>query len=270
MATATNEALANALAALESSAATAELSWATDLFGALNVIDENAALRRALTDPSREPEARAGLVRTLFGERIGDKAREVLEGLARSRFSTERDLGDTLELVAAITATTVAEKADGAAGLDKLQTELLGFVDLVASDHELQWALTDPQAPFDAKVELAQKLVPQASDVTRTLLAQAVSHPRGLRPTALVERFAEVAAHRQQRFIATVSVTRPLTDSQRERLQAGLNSMYGRELRLNEVIDPAVVGGVRIVVGDEVVDATAASRLADLRRKLAS
>ena len=46
--------------------------------------------------------------------------------------------------------------------------------------------------------------------------------------------------------------------------------MYGRELRLNEVIDPAVVGGVRIVVGDEVVDATAASRLADLRRKLAS
>ena len=85
----------------------------------------------------------------------------------------------------------------------------------------------------------------------------------------LVQRFAELAAKRQQRWIATVSVTRPLTQTQLDRLQAGLNAMYGRELKVNLNVDPSLIGGIRVQVGDEVLDASVLARLGQLQRQLA-
>ena len=74
---------------------------------------------------------------------------------------------------------------------------------------------------------------------------------------------------RQQRWIATVSVTRPLTQTQLARLQAGLNAMYGRELKINVNVDSALIGGIRVQVGDEVLDASVITRLGELQRQLA-
>ena len=84
-----------------------------------------------------------------------------------------------------------------------------------------------------------------------------------------VDRFIELVALRQERWIANVSVTRPLSDEQFARLQAGLNALYGRDLKINVNLEPSLVGGVRVKVGDEVVDATAVTRLSELRRKMA-
>jgi F-type H+-transporting ATPase subunit delta len=44
---------------------------------------------------------------------------------------------------------------------------------------------------------------------------------------------------------------------------------YGRDVSLNTVVDPSVVGGIRIQIGDDVIDASVSSRLADLRQRLA-
>jgi len=101
------------------------------------------------------------------------------------------------------------------------------------------------------------------------LISQAVSAPRGLKPTTLVQRFVELVAKRQQRWIAEVSVARPLTQDRLSRLQTGLDRLYGRELKINVNVDPSLVGGVRVQVGDEVVDSSVITRLAELRRKLA-
>jgi F-type H+-transporting ATPase subunit delta len=245
----------------------ADLSLSSELFDVLGLLDANASLRRALTDPSREAEAKQALVKQLLGSQVGASTLSVLGALVASRWSNERDLGDTLEHLAALAAVAVAER-DGAKGLDDLQSQLLGFVDLVNADHDLLWAFEDRSASAQAKAELASKLVPDASAAARSLITRAVTDPRGLRPTDLVERFAQVAARRQRRWIATVSATRPLTDEQANRLLAGLNALYGRELRLNVVIDRSLVGGLRVEVGDEVVDATAATRLAELRRRI--
>lgn len=267
MAATTSESRDRALTALEAKLGGADLSLSQELFSVLGVLDSNAALRRALTDPSGTAEAKQALVKQLFAGKVSEDAVEITAALAAERWSTERDLGDTLEELAATVATAVAER-QGTQGLDDLQAQLLGFNDAVAANHDLQWALEDRTAPAASKVALAEKLVPGASDVARSLIAQAVSAPRGLRPTALVERFVQAVAKRQRRWIATVSVTRPLTDEQKSRLEAGLNKAYGRDLRLNVVQDPSLVGGLRVEVGDDVVDASAATRLAELKRRL--
>jgi F-type H+-transporting ATPase subunit delta len=274
MAGVSSESLATGLAELEAKLPTASLQLAKELFGILGMVDSSAGLRRALTDPSRNGDEKSALVRQLVGGKVSADAAEIAGGLASSRWATARDIGDALETLAATVVISVAENksavsASGISGLEELENDLFSFNQAVASNHEVQRALSEPQASAAAKATLAERLVPGASEEAKVLITQAVTQPRGIRPTRLVERFAELAAKRQQRWIATVSVTRPLTATQLARLQAGLNALYGRELKVNVNVDPALIGGIRVQVGDEVLDASVITRLGELQRQLA-
>ncbi|WP_427130575.1 F0F1 ATP synthase subunit delta [Pseudarthrobacter sp. S9] len=274
MAGVSSESLAAALVALEAKLPNASLQLAKELFGILGTVDSSAGLRRALTDPSRSGDEKSALVKQLFGGKVSADAAEIASGLASSRWASARDIGDALETLAASVVIAVAENksavsASGLTGLESLENDLFAFNHAVESNHEVQRALSEPQASPAAKIALAEKLVPSASEEAKVLIGQAVSQPRGLKATKLVGRFAELAAKRQQRWIATVSVTRPLTETQTGRLQAGLDALYGRELKINMNVDPALIGGIRIQVGDEVVDASVLARLGQLHRQLA-
>ncbi|MDQ0922924.1 F-type H+-transporting ATPase subunit delta [Pseudarthrobacter sp. W1I19] len=266
--------LATALAELEAKLPTASLQLAKELFGILGMVDSSAGLRRALTDPSRNGDEKSALVRQLVGGKVSADAAEIAGGLASSRWANARDIGDALETLAATVVISVAENksavsASGISGLEELENDLFSFNQAVASNHEVQRALSEPQASAAAKATLAERLVPGVSEEAKVLITQAVTQPRGIKATRLVERFAELAAKRQQRWIATVSVTRPLTQTQLARLQAGLNALYGRELKVNVNVDPALIGGIRVQIGDEVLDASVITRLGELQRQLA-
>jgi F-type H+-transporting ATPase subunit delta len=274
MAGVSSESLTAALVALEAKLPFASLQLAKELFGILGTVDSSAGLRRALTDPSRSGDEKSALVKQLFGGKVSADAADIAGGLASLRWASARDIGDALETLAATVVIAVAENksavsASGISGLEELENDLFSFNQAVASSHEVQRALSEPQASAAAKAALAEKLVPGVSEEAKVLITQAVTQPRGIKPTRLVERFAELAAKRQQRWIATVSVTRPLTPTQLARLQAGLNAMYGRELKVNVNVDPALIGGIRVQVGDEVLDASVITRLGELQRQLA-
>jgi F-type H+-transporting ATPase subunit delta len=68
--------------------------------------------------------------------------------------------------------------------------------------------------------------------------------------------------------VATVRVARPLADGDRQRLADVLARTYDRQIHLNVVVDPEVIGGIRVEIGDDVIDGTVASRLDDARRRL--
>lgn len=269
-----SESLTTALTQLEAKLPLASLQLAKELFGILGTVDSSAGLRRALTDPSRTGDEKSALVKQLVGGKVSAEAADIAGGLASSRWASARDIGDALETLAATVVIAVAENksavsASGISGLEELENDLFSFNQAVASNHEVQRALSEPQASAAAKTGLAQKLHPGAGEEAKVLIAQAVSQPRGIKATRLVARFAELAAKRQQRWIATVSVTRPLTETQFARLQAGLNSLYGRELKINITVDPELIGGIRVQVGDEVLDASVITRLGQLHRQLA-
>jgi F-type H+-transporting ATPase subunit delta len=66
-----------------------------------------------------------------------------------------------------------------------------------------------------------------------------------------------------------VTAAVPLSDVQKERLGASLARMVGRQVHLNIDVDPAVLGGVRIQIGDEIIEGTIASRMDGARQGLA-
>ena len=111
---------------------------------------------------------------------------------------------------------------------------------------------------FDGKVQPA----------TLLLVGQAVSGAHGShRPRAGgvpaprgrgQEREARHRAHRSR-----------ARDCERDRLAKALSKQYGTAVHLQVVVDPDVVGGLRVEIGDDVIDGTVSSRLEDAQRKLA-
>src|SRR5699024_1339864 len=76
------------------------LELGTELFAVVDVLDGSPALRRALTDPGREPGDKAQVVADLLGGKSSEPVVDLLAGMARSRWSAEGDIADALSVLA--------------------------------------------------------------------------------------------------------------------------------------------------------------------------
>ncbi|MFE2656612.1 MULTISPECIES: F0F1 ATP synthase subunit delta [unclassified Brevibacterium] len=237
------------------------------LLGVVGVLADNLGLRKALADSSESAEKKQGLLRAVFGAQVPESALTIASVAVGQRWARTQDFVTSLE-VAGVTAIAAAAQELGQLG--QVEEEIFRFARLLESDHELSRAL-DSDAGADAKRALVENLLAgKASPDTITLVEHAAVHPRGLRVAIALDHFSDILAARQQRSVADVTVAKPLTPAQTERLAAALAANYGRELVLNVQVDPEVLGGVRVQVGDEVMNSTVADRLAEVHRKLAS
>ncbi len=239
---------------------------AGDLFGVTGALDSSASLRRALVDPSRDSAAKRGLVQGLFGSKISAAAASVLNALVAAHWADDQDLGDATETLA-VEALVASAEADGR--LDALESELFRFGRVVAADSGLRDALSAHGGDDNVKAALVETLLQgKASTETIRLARQAAVAPRGRRFGRVLESYLAVAARRREQLTATVTVAVPLDDAQRQRLVRALSVIYDGPVQINIVLDPAVVGGIRVQVGDEVVDGTILRRLQEAERAL--
>jgi len=245
----------------------AELRAASDsLFQVSALLDREAGLRRALTDSARGDGDRAGLARAVLGDQVNDAALDLVVWCVRARWSGSRDLADALELLAVEAEVASAERAHR---LDAVEDELFRTGRIVAAAPALRAALSDRSAPVERRAELIEGLLDgRTAEETRRLVRQAVVNPRGRSFDRILTEYARVAADRRSRLVAKVTATVPLTEHQRGRLGAALARIYGHDVHLNVEIDPEVVGGIRVEIGDEVIDGTVLHRLDDTRRRL--
>ena len=79
---------------------------------------------------------------------------------------------------------------------------------------------------------------------------------------------AEVAVARRGEIVAQVSAAAELSDAQHTRLTDVLTRIYGHPVTVQLQIDPELLGGLAISVGDEIIDGTLSSRLAAAQTQL--
>lgn len=237
-----------------------------ELLAATGVLREQVALRRAATDPTRPAEARSELLRRVFAEHLGGDAAEVVGQAGGLRWTSSVDLPDALERLG-VRSIVLAARDSGEA--DRVEDELFAFGRVVATDAGLRDALSDPaRSAADKRGLIRDLLEGKATHATIRLAEESVS---GIRRTvsAAIDDLVEIVADALGRTVATVRTASALNDDQLGRLAAALGRELDSEVHLNVIVDPRVLGGVRVELGDHVIDGTVVSRLDDVRRRIA-
>lgn len=237
-----------------------------DLFSVSAVVDANASLRRALADPSREGAAKRVLAQRLFGGRVSAEAAELVSATAAGRWAREGDFADTVE---SLGVQALLAQAEREGRIDAVEDELFRFERIVAGDPDLRDTLSIRNTDGAGKAVLVRQLLEgKAHAETIRLAEQAVTHPRGRRLDRVLAGYLRLAAARREQLTALVTVAVPLSEQQQARLRTALEGIYAKSVVLQVVLDPTVVGGIRVQVGDEVVDGTVLRRLDDARRHI--
>ncbi|PJI84785.1 F0F1 ATP synthase subunit delta [Luteimicrobium subarcticum] len=247
-------------------AGTEGIQLGEQLFAVTDALGSSAGLRRTLSDPTLPGAVKADLAAGLLGA-FDARVVDVVRDLVQRRWAKEADLGHAVERLA------LTSVLSGAAARDALVTvedELFRITRLLTTERATRIALSDDGAPVEARNALVEDLFAgKVDEVTLFLAHRATTNLRVRRFVPNLLSYADVAAALRQRLVASVTSAVELSAAQRERLGALLESAYGRPVQLNVTVDPAVVGGLRIQVGADVIDATMLARLGDARRRLA-
>ena len=222
------------------------------VFAVAALLDDNAQLRSTLADSGQPASVRESLIRDILANQVSAVTLDVVADVVDHRWSDDVDLVIALEQLAAQAAFTVAE---GNGTLDATEEEIFRFGRAIDASAELQMALGDPARSAQTKAAIVRDLLSdRATAATREVLESTVGRLHGQRLDAAIDTLCELAARQRERVVAEVRVAAPLTEEQSRRLAAALSSLKGRTVRLNVAVDPAVLGGVMVTIGDEVIE----------------
>lgn len=238
-----------------------------DLQAVSQLLDGNPGLRRTLSEATTPVEGRAQLISNLLRGRIGDPALQVLDGAVRQPWANGGDLRDG---IGRLGRTALFLRAERTGTLDDVEDQLFRFSRIVDATPELSLVLDDPTADPRARASLVDRLLSgRVSPLTLDLLLGLARHPAGRSYAFGIHELVQQAAERKDKLVAVAQSAVVLTGEQIDRLRAALQRIYHREVVLHVAVEPDLLGGLRIQVGDEVIDGSVAGRLDNLRRALA-
>lgn len=241
-----------------------ESKLSEELFGVASVLRQQAALRRIVTDASVEGSAKSDLVGNVFRGAIGATALGLVQRAVQYRWTAPHDLADVIEELGVLALVRSAGDDGG-----RISDELFEVRRVIDDAAGLRVALSDPSRSATDKGKLLRGLFgAELLPSTMLLVEQAVDGRHGAIDAAL-EGYQHAVAHVLGEKIATVHTARDLLGRDRARLVAVLAAQYDSPVHLQVVVDPEVVGGLRVTIGDDVIDGSVASRIEDAERRLA-
>jgi F-type H+-transporting ATPase subunit delta len=160
----------------------------------------------------------------------------------------------------------------GAPTARRARTDLEALRAVMLRHRDLRAALEDPRVPPASRRSIVEAVCDQMglSPLVRGLAALLAERGRALMLPALAEASAAEFAARQGIVSARATGAVPLTAEQRGGLEAALRRASGLEVELETRVDPDVIGGLRVKMGDTIYDGTVRAQLAALRLCLAS
>lgn len=236
-----------------------------ELFTITSALDHNIQLERALTDPSRPVEDKVAVVKTLIGDQAHPLVMEIMSDLVSRRWSRVSDIANAVEdfgvdgmmYYADYTNTTLQVSIE----LAELHSALLNLP-------VVRTKLYDATVSSEARVKLLYSLIGDAdfTKVTKRLAEHATCNLRNRRYLQTTQWLINKFSRHMGESMVTVTTATPLSKEQVEKLIAIYSAKTGHPVHINSVVDPTVMGGMRIQVGDEVTDNTVVAQLQHLQR----
>jgi F-type H+-transporting ATPase subunit delta len=238
-------------------------TFASDMFAVVDALEGSPTLRRAVTDPGTPESARRALVHGLLDGKVDKAVVDLVAEAATLRWAGGRTFAAALERQA-LRAQLVT--ADRRGELEDVEDQLFRFARFVESSPDLRNVLGDRAIDRSRRQELVGELLSGRATESTIVLAKRAVVARERTFAQTIEGYVTLAAAQKNRVVATVRVAQPLSDDQRDRLRVALARQVGREVAIQEVIDPDILGGVRVELGDEVFEGTVSDRLEAARR----
>jgi len=245
-----------------------ELTTLADELGSVvSLLISEPGLTKHLAEPTDDVDAKVRLLDRLVSDKVDEHTASLLRTAVSQRWSAVNDLVDGVEHTARLALLKLAEVEDK---VDEVEDQLFRIGRVLDAEPRLTAALSDYTAPADGRIALLNKIVDNSGidGTARALLSQTVAHLRGERADEAVIDLAELAVARRGEIVAHVSAAAELSDAQRNRLVELLTRIYGHPVSVQLHVDPELLGGLSITVGDEVIDGSIASRLAAAQTQL--
>ncbi|MFQ6212899.1 F0F1 ATP synthase subunit delta [Bifidobacterium longum] len=248
---------------------TREDAWriGNELFTITKVLDDSIQLERALTDPSRPVADKVAVLKELLGDNAHPMTMEIMTDLVSRRWSRARDIANAVEDFGVDAMMYYADATDAtlqvSIELSELHSALLNLPVVRAK-------LYDYQATSEARVKLFREVFSgkTLNKVTMRLAEHATCNLRRRRYLETIQWLSNKFSRHMGESMVTVTTATPLKKEQIKRLVEVYSAKVGRQVHINSVVDPTVLGGMRIQVGDEVTDNTVVAQLQNLHRKV--
>ena len=148
--------------------------------------------------------------------------------------------------------------------------EALDFLGAAARDDQMRSVLSNPKVSAQQKKDLFTAIAgDRLDDLTRSLVAMLIDNRRDVLMGSLAEQYDELKREHEKVLRARITSAQPLTDEQRAQIVAALESRYGKKIEADVDVDPALLGGARVQVGDQVIHASMRDALAQMAAALA-
>lgn len=150
---------------------------------------------------------------------------------------------------------------------ERLEDDLFRFARAVEASPELADRLSDPGIDLGTKLEVIDELL-GARPAAASAVMWIVQSGRVRQLGQIADAVAQLGAESRGRAVAEVRAAVELDADQQRRLADALEASTGRPVEVRAVVDPSVVGGVVVRLGDEVIDGSVARHLTELRSRL--
>jgi len=155
---------------------------------------------------------------------------------------------------------------------EKTAEQLVGFGALYAESAELRNFLASPAVAGEAKHRVIGKLLARVggSKIVQNFLFVVADHQRTHVLPEMIAAFQQVIRQRQGILEAQISSAVELNKTQKAEMEFTLERLTGKRVEAKFSLEPKLLGGAVVRVGDTVYDGSLRSRLNELRARLAS